>query len=316
MPSVQPGEQLDHYRVEELIARTETASIYRGADTRSGRPVALKVPHPEIEGDLAFYNRFLREREIYEMLDHPAVAKGYGDSRRTRVYIAMELAPGRLLRNVLHEQGKLAPEQAVRIAVAVCEALDYLHKHGIVHRDLKPENLLVDDQDQVKLVDFGIASKSGARRLTFGKLSNVMGTPDYIAPEQVKGKRGDQRSDLYALGVMLYEMLTGEVPFPGNNPLIRMNSRLVNQPIPPREFDGAISAELQEIVLRAMEREPKNRYGSARELANDLLHQDRVRIREHDEIQPSPVWKRTPLFYGALLAIPVVIFGLLLYVAR
>jgi serine/threonine protein kinase len=317
MPSVQPGGQLDHYVVEELIARTDTSSIYRGADVRSGRAVALKVPHPEVEGDLVFYNRFLREQEICETLDHPAVVKAFADPKRSQVYIAMELAPGRLLREILHEQKTLSAEQAVRIAVAICEALDYLHQRGIVHRDLKPENLLVDADDRVTLVDFGIASKAGARRLTFGKFSNVIGTPDYISPEQVKGKRGDRRSDIYALGILLYEMLTGHVPFPGNNALVRMNSRLTLQPVPPREIDPSISPEMQEIIWRALERDPKNRYASAREMANDLLSPDRVRVTTRQEtlVQSAPP-ARASLVYGALLAIPVLIFGLLLFVAH
>jgi eukaryotic-like serine/threonine-protein kinase len=317
MPSVQPGKQLDHYLIEELIARTDTASIYRGADVRSGRPVALKVPHPEIEGDLVFYNRFLREREICETLDHPAVVKGFADPKRSQVYIAMELAPGRLLRDILHQSGKLPAEQAVSIAVAICEALDYIHKQGVVHRDLKPENILVDADDRVKLVDFGIAGKAGARRLTFGKFSNVIGTPDYISPEQVKGKRGDQRADIYALGVLLYEMLTGEVPFPGKNPFVRMNSRLINVPTPPREIDSTVTPALQEIVHRALEREPKNRYANARELANDLLHQDRVRVTERTEPPTGHVpWMQRPWLCAMLLIVPVVILGLLLFVAR
>ena len=125
----------------------------------------------------------------------------------------MEWVEGQLLRRMLSEQGKLPPERALRIAVGICEALEYIHDQGVVHRDLKPENVMVDAEDHIKLIDFGIARLAGARRLTFGKLSQVMGTPDYISPEQVRGKRGDARSDICAVGVMLYEMLTGTTPF-------------------------------------------------------------------------------------------------------
>jgi eukaryotic-like serine/threonine-protein kinase len=128
----------------------------------------------------------------------------------SRVYMVMEWVGGRLLRHILAEAGKINPPRAFRMALALCDALDYIHSHGVIHRDLKPENIMVGCEDQIKLIDFGIAAKAGARRLTFGKLSNIMGTAEYISPEQVRGRRGDARSDLYSLGVVLYEMLTGK----------------------------------------------------------------------------------------------------------
>ncbi len=193
-------------------------------------------------------------------MDHPGVMKVFTDDDRSQVYMVMEWVNGRLLRQILNEQKKLEPERAVKITKRILDALQYIHDHDIVHRDLKPENVMVDDQDNIKLIDFGIASNLRGRRLTFSKLSQTMGTPDYISPEQVKGRRGDARSDLYAVGVMLYEMLTGSVPFTGSNPFVVMNDRLLNNPVPPREIDPSISPQLQEIIYRALERDWKNRY--------------------------------------------------------
>ena len=141
---------------------------------------------------------------------------------------------------------KLPIERAVKLSLEICDALDYMHKHGVVHRDLKPENIMVCEGDRIKLIDFGIAMKEDARRLTFTDMSSVLGTPDYISPEQVKGQRGDQRSDIYALGAMLYEMLTGQPPFTGPNPLAVMNERLLIDPKPVRELNAEISPEIEE----------------------------------------------------------------------
>ena len=320
MTSLHTGEQLDHYKIEGVAARSGMASIFRGTDTRTGRQVAIKVPHPEMEGDPVLYDRFQREVQIGQKLDHPGVMKVFTDDDRSQLYMVMEWVEGRLLRQILNDQKKFSQERAVKIAIGIAEALDYIHSNGVVHRDLKPENIMVNGDDHIKLIDFGIASNAGSRRLTFAKFSQTMGTPDYISPEQVKGKRGDGRSDIYALGVMLYEMLTGTVPFTGPNPFVIMNDRLLNNPVPPREIDPSISPQLQEIIYRAMERDPAKRYPNAHEMIWDLQHLDQVGVAERPELKDWKI-RREPLtrkilFYLMLFMIPIVIFGLLLWVAR
>jgi serine/threonine-protein kinase len=320
MSEFHPGDLLDHYRIDGLVARSGMASIFRGTDVRDGRAVAIKVPHEEMEADPVLFDRFKREEEIGKKLVHPGVVRVFNDEDRSRRYMVLEWVDGRLLRQILNEQKPLPPERAIRITLALCKALDYIHSQGVVHRDLKPENIMVGPNDQVKLIDFGIAANAGSRRLTFAKLTEAMGTPDYISPEQVKGKRGDARSDIYSLGIMFYEMLTGKVPFNGPNPFVIMNERLLNNPVPPREVNPEISPELQEIIYRALERDPSKRYPNAREFALDLEHPEKVGVADRAELKNwkekrSPVLRRV-LFYVMLALIPVVVFGLMLIIAR
>jgi eukaryotic-like serine/threonine-protein kinase len=321
MLSVHAGEKLDHFQIERLIARSGMASIFQGTDLNTGQTVAIKIPHPEMECDPIFFERFQREEEIGIKLDHPGVMKVFPNEGRSDLYIVMEWVHGKLLREILATSGKMPPERAIGLVINICRALDHIHSHGVVHRDLKPENIMVDEHDNIKIIDFGISANSGARRITFAKLTDTMGTPDYISPEQVKGGRGDARSDVYAVGVMLYEMLTGQVPFTGSNPFAIMNDRLLNNPIPPRELNPELSPQLQEVLYRALERNPRNRYRSARDFAHDLEHLDQVGVeQEREELKNwkrrrSP-WGRRIAMYVALALIPVIVFALLLLVAR
>jgi serine/threonine-protein kinase len=320
MTKLEAGDMLDHYRLDATVARSGMSTLFKATDLTNGKPVAIKVPHAEMEADPVLVERFKREQEIGQELDHPGIVKTYNGEQRSRLYMVIEWVEGRLLRSVLNQESKLPIERATHLILQICDALDMMHKHGVVHRDLKPENIMVDAEDRIKLIDFGIAMKEDARRLTFVNLSATLGTPDYISPEQVKGQRGDQRSDIYSLGVIFYEMLVGEPPFSGPNPLAVMNERVLHDPRPAHRLRAEISPELQEILNRAMEREPRHRYATATEMAWELEHQELVGV-EDDERQPILRRMRLPalrklLLYGGLALAPILIFALMVVLAR
>jgi eukaryotic-like serine/threonine-protein kinase len=319
LDSIEAGSQIDSYRIEAPVARSGMASIFRAVDLRDNRIVALKIPHPDMEADPILFDRFQREAGIGERLNHPGVVRVFGGEKRSRMYMVMEWCDGRLLRQILNE-GRLSQDRAIRIAVNVLEALEYIHENGVVHRDLKPENIMVDADDNIKLIDFGIAGDSAARRLTYANFTATLGTADYISPEQVKGKRGDGRSDIYAMGIILYEMLSGKQPFTGSSPMEVMNDRLLNYPVPPSVAEPAISPQLQEVLYRALERDPMNRYAKAHDFSRDLEHLDEVGVEDRPELHNWQKRKRQLprqiVYYSALALIPVVILLLMVLVAR
>ncbi|HTW79557.1 MAG TPA: serine/threonine-protein kinase [Terracidiphilus sp.] len=317
--TLEAGAQLDSYRIDAPVARSGMASIFKATDLRDNRTVALKIPHPDLEADPILFDRFKREAEIGQKLNHPGVMRVYDGEKRSRIYMVMEWCEGRLLRKILDE-GRISRDRAIRIATEVLDALEYIHANGVVHRDLKPENIMVDENDRIKLIDFGIAGDAGARRLTYANFTAALGTPNYISPEQVKGKRGDGRSDLYSMGVILYEMLTGKLPFSGPSPMAAMNERLLNHPVPPRVADPSVSPQLQEVIYRALERDPRNRYPTAREFRHDLEHLDRVGVEDRVELRDWQKRKsqlsRRILYYSALALIPVVILLIMFLIAH
>jgi serine/threonine protein kinase len=184
------------------------------------------------------------------------------------------------------------PARALDLTTQIASALVYLHSRGIVHRDLKPDNVLLTPEGQIKLIDFGIAMDEAARRLTWFGLTPPVGTPDYMAPEQVRGKRGDARTDIYALGTMLYEMITGELPYPHGNVHVTMRAKLNQDPRPPSEVLPGIDPKLEEIILRSIQRSPRERYGTAKEMLDDLENPSEVVLRDRVAREGIPLLER------------------------
>jgi len=289
------GDRLDQYQLTKLLARSGMASIFKADDTVSGAPVVLKIPHAELEGDVVFFQRFQREEAIGLRLDHPAIVKMLRPAQKTRLYLPMEYVEGVSLRALIQRERTLPAAQAVDIAIQVCEALAYLHAQKVVHRDIKPENILLEDSGRIKILDFGIALDETARRLTWFKLSSTLGTPDYMAPEQIGGRRGDERTDIYAVGTLLYEMLTGNLPYAAANANALMRAKTTTDPRPPSYYVPGFDPLLERIILKAIARAPGDRYARIEDLLGDLRDPGRV-ARNHEDggaaAAPASGWRR------------------------
>jgi len=268
--SHRPGEILDHYLLEAHIATGGMASIFRARDTNTGRLVAIKVPHSEKVGSHLTSDRLRHEAEFGSRFDHAGLVKtlSYSDSRHR--YAVMEWVEGRLLREIMYEEGTLPVERVISITLAICDALEYVHNRGVVHRDLKPENVIVYAGCSIKLLDFGIARETRVSFWQRLKRGDTTGTPAYASPEQIRGKLSDARSDIYSLGVMLFEMLTGEVPFSGVDAATAMQLRLQVDPPQLREINPELPPQLEAVVRCALTRDPASRCANVRELASHL----------------------------------------------
>jgi serine/threonine-protein kinase len=227
----------------------------------------------------------------------------------------MEYLEGQTLSELLKNVRPLPEPDAVKIASRICEALEYMHTHGVVHRDMKPQNIMLCNDGTIRIMDFGIAKAQSARRLTFVGFTPTMGTPDYMAPEQVRGSRGDERTDIYSLGAILYEMVTGEPPFGGDSAYVIMNARVTGDPAAPRKLNSKLTPVLEEIILHAMERDPKRRYQSAAEMKRELDDYEVVQMTNRcSRLQAPQIWKSR--FRGlpmvlAFLLLQLVVFALL-----
>jgi len=290
------GQSLDNrFLLTEEIGRGGMATIFKALDLKNNdAPVVVKVPLPEFSSGVGAWSIFQREEAIGRQLDHPFVLKFLPlaeDSRRS--YVVTEFVPGHTLADRLHQQRPLPEAEALSIASRVCAAIDYVHKQGVVHYDLKPANIMLCPDGSIRLIDFVLAHTAVTARFTLSGAPPAIGSCDYVAPEQIKRKRGRKSVDIYGVGTLLYEMLTGKTPFPGDDPFVVASARLLGDPPSPRTLNPAISRRVEEIVLKALRRDPDERYASATAMKADLIAPERVEVTGLAErLRPVTRWRR------------------------
>ncbi|MER6083995.1 Stk1 family PASTA domain-containing Ser/Thr kinase [Streptomyces sp. NPDC001833] len=263
------------YELGHVLGRGGMAEVYLAHDTRLGRTVAVKTLRADLARDPSFQARFRREAQSAASLNHPAIVAVYdtGEDYIDGVsipYIVMEYVDGSTLRELLHSGRKLLPERAMEMTIGILQGLEYAHRSGIVHRDIKPANVMLTRNGQVKVMDFGIARAMGDSGMTMTQTAAVIGTAQYLSPEQAKGEQVDARSDLYSTGCLLYELLTVRPPFVGDSPVAVAYQHVREEPQPPSVFDPEITPEMDAIVLRALVKDPNYRYQSADEMRADI----------------------------------------------
>ena len=272
-----PGDHVGHYRIERPLGRGGEAAVFEGRDAIDGRRVVLKFLEPSQLGDVAAFERMRREVAIGRTLDHPGVPRlleAHEDARPP--YLVLAYAPGRSLREILDREGRLPLARGLAIAGSLADVIAYCHAQHVYHRDLKPENIVVGDDGRVSIIDFGIALLDGAPRVTWRGFSGLVGTPEYMAPEQIRGERGGPETDVYAAGVILYEMLAGRPPFRSTNPLATMYQHLNMAAEPLARLRPEVPRSVAAIVARAMRRRPAERFADGGELLAALRAPDGV----------------------------------------
>ena len=266
----------NRYELGDTLGYGGMSEVHKGKDVRLGRDVAIKVLRADLARDPQFQERFRREAQNAAALNHPAIVAVY-DTGETRTdygplpYIVMEYVDGRTLRDIVKSEGPLAPKRAMEIMADVCAALDFSHRHGIVHRDVKPANIMITRTGAVKVMDFGIARALSDGQAAVTQTAAVIGTAQYLSPEQARGESVDARSDVYAAGCVLFELLTGEPPFTGDSPVAVAYQHVREDPKPPSALNPRVPPPLDAIVLKAMAKGPANRYQSSAEMRGDLV---------------------------------------------
>ena len=314
------GTQVDHYEIIRMLGHGGMNRVYLARDVSNQQEVVLKFPNDDLIGNIAVFERYKREAEIGNRLHHPYVQHLLNtDEKRSQEYLVVEYIKGQNLRSVLeeHAPNPLPIAEAIRITLQICDALAYCHEQGIFHRDIKPENIMIQEDGNIKVIDFGIALLEGARRVTWRGLSGTVGTPDYMSPEQLKGERGMAGSDIYAVGVMLYEMLCGRTPFEGENIFAIMNQHISQDPPSILLMNPQLSPALATVVMRAIRRDQDKRYKSMSNLLHDLCNLEEVKpVPYEPETQRLNHSSRTAIMAALIIIAIFLLIGALGFLAQ
>ncbi len=298
--SLQTGDWLDGFEVGEVLHSGGMATVFEARDIVSNQIVALKVPFSDILNRPIQYYHYQNEERIGRYLNHPNIVRFYY-TFRTRQYIVQERINGDDLRKKVGSNRRLSLEQACKLVSQIAKGLSHLHDRGIVHLDLKPENIMITPDDHIKIIDFGLANKDDFPDLMDEDFRAPHGTPYYISPEQILGLRREPKSDLYSLGIILYEMLTSHLPFKRSKKLSQVRKRLKIDPVPPRYYNPEIPPQVQQIILKTIARHPEERYDSVAAMCSDLENYDGLEIDETGRMMKGTSW------VGNLFASPIVL---------
>lgn len=271
-----PSHLSDRYELGEILGFGGMSEVHLARDLRLHRDVAVKVLRADLARDPSFYLRFRREAQNAAALNHPAIVAVYDTGEAETPagplpYIVMEYVDGVTLRDIVHTEGPMTPKRAIEVIADACQALNFSHQNGIIHRDVKPANIMISATNAVKVMDFGIARAIADSGNSVTQTAAVIGTAQYLSPEQARGDSVDARSDVYSLGCVLYEVLTGEPPFTGDSPVSVAYQHVREDPIPPSARHEGLSADLDAVVLKALAKNPENRYQTAAEMRADLV---------------------------------------------
>ncbi|MGQ9481532.1 MAG: serine/threonine-protein kinase, partial [Chloroflexus sp.] len=303
------GQTIGRFKILSELGRGGMAVVYKAQQTDLDRIVALKILPPGITNDESYIARFRQEARSAARLEHPHIMAIYEVGEVAGYhYIAMKYIQGRTLKQLLQQEGPLPVARAAQILAQVGEALDYAHRQGIIHRDIKPSNVMITDEGWIYLTDFGLARGTGANNSGLTMAGTVMGTPEYMSPEQAQGLPNiGPPTDIYALGVMLYELLTGVFPFKAETPMAMLAARLVHAPIPPRDVRGDLPPAVEDVIMRALARKPEARFTSAAEMVAAL--RQAVGLSERELSRPLTPQRGMPAVSNAGYQTPPPAYG-------